>query len=134
MSSWKRGRDKGPPFVALHWELLNSQAYKDLPASAAKVLPYFLGKIKGKLIDPQRYLMTFNFSYREANRYGFSNTTHHRDICQLVKKGFIDAVDKGGLRGCGRSYNLFKLSERWRKYSTSDFEEKSWETFQPKLD
>jgi hypothetical protein len=33
-----------PPFVPLTWDLLNHAAYRDLKPSAAKALPYFLGK------------------------------------------------------------------------------------------
>lgn len=127
-------RSKLPPFVPLSWELLNSRAYKDLTPAAAKELPYFLGKVKVKWADPQKYLTAFAFSYKEAEGYGFARATHHRIICELVKKGFINPVEKGGLRGCGRSYNLFQLSQRWKKYGDKEFEERMWRTFQPKIE
>lgn len=111
------------------WELVNHKVYIDLTPSAGKALPYFLGKVKVPYNDPQRYSVTFSFSYKEAGRLGFSNTTYYRIICELVEKGFIDPVDKGGLRGCGRSYNLFNLSQRWKHYGTSEFKKINWPCF-----
>ena len=122
-----------PPFVALPWKILNSRAYKELRPSAGKALPYFLGKVKVPYNNPQKNRIEFDFSYTEAKKYGFAYGTHHRTICGLVEKGFIDPVDKGGLRGCGRSYNLFRLSERWTQYGTKNFIEKDWRSFFPKL-
>lgn len=129
----KRHSDKLPPFVALTWGMLNSQAYKNLSYAAAKALPYFLGKFKGSYRDPQRYLFEFPLSYREAERYKFSPSTFHKVIRRLISYGFIDPVEKGGLRSDGKSYNLFKLSERWEQYGTGAFEQKDWECFFPRL-
>lgn len=128
----RRRSNRLPPFVALTWEMLNSKAYKDIPPSAGKELPYFLGKVKTAYNDSQKYLIEFSFSYREANKYGFATTTHHRTICALIEKGFIDPCDKGGLRSDGKSYNLFRLSRRWEKYGSKDFEEMKWQTFTPR--
>lgn len=122
-----------PPFVALVWEMLNSKAYKDLNYASAKALPYFLGKYKGAYRDPQRYLFEFPFSYSEAKRYGFSNSTFSKVIQELVRKGFIDPVDRGGLRSNGKGYNLFNLSRRWEKYGTTGFEHIEWRCFLPRL-
>ena len=134
MGMKNRNRNSFPPFVALTWEMLNSKAYRDLPASSGKALPYFLGKVKVKVYnDPQKYLIEFSFSYKEANRYGFAIATHHRIICELIEKGFIDPCDKGGLKSDGKSYNLFRLSRRWEKYGTKEFDEvKKWKEFPPR--
>jgi hypothetical protein len=93
-----REKNSLPPFVALLWEMLNSWAYKELNSSAAKALLYFLGKFKGVYSDPQRYKLAFPFSYSEAERLGFASSTFSRVIRELVRKGFIDPVDKGGLK------------------------------------
>jgi len=114
------------------WELLNSRAYKGLNFASAKALPYFLGKIKENYRDPQRYLMDFSFSYSEGIKLGFASSTFSKVIQELVKTGFIDPIDKGGLRSDGKSYNRFKLSERWQQYGTNDFELLDWRCFQPK--
>jgi hypothetical protein len=130
-----RGKKKGhrlPPFVPLTWEMLNGTAYKNLPPSAAKALPYFLGKIKGGYNDPQRNLGEFSFSYTEGKRFGFSPSTFSKVIQALVRIGFIDPVDKGGLRGDCKSYNIFKLSKRWEEFETPNFKPLDWKCFIPK--
>lgn len=135
MSTVKRIKEKGrlPPFVPLTWDMLNSEAYKELPASAAKALPYFLGKVKLKnYYDAARYTIPFNFSYPEAMKLGFSKGTHFRTICKLIELGLIDPCKRGGLRGMGYSCSEFRLSLRWIKYGTPEFIESAWQQFQPK--
>ncbi len=129
--SMKRN-NKLPPFVALPWEMLNSKAYKGLNFASAKALPYFLGKIKENYRDPQRYLIEFSFSYSEGHKLRFAPSTFSKVVQELVKTGFIDPIDKGGLRSDGKSYNRFKLSERWKQYGTNEFELLDWRCFQPK--
>lgn len=129
----KRG-DKLPPFVPLTWEMLNSRAYKDLPASAAKALPYFLGKVKTGFNDPQRFSIEFSLPYREGQNYGFSSATFAKVIVKLVAHGFIDPCDKGGLRsGGGKALNLFSLSYRWKSYGKPEFKPVNWKCFLPRL-
>ena len=111
-------KDRLPPFVALQWELLNSRAYIDLPPSASKALPYFLGKIKLTWHDPARYSEIFTFSYPEGKKLGFAYGTFSQVIDNLVKHGFIILVEKGGLRGKGKGYNKFRLSNRWKDYGS----------------
>lgn len=112
--------------------MLNSKAYINLPQSAAKALPYFLGKVKKPFFDPERYLQIFELSYGEADRYGFACSTFSNVIQALVRHGFIDPVDKGGLRSDGKSYNKFRLSKRWENYEQADFEKLEWRCFVPK--
>ena len=125
--------NKLPPFVPLPWELLNSRAYKDLKYASAKAFPFFLGKRKENYRDIQRYLIEFSFSYSEAKKYGFAPATFSKIIRELVGKGFIEPVDKGGLRSEGKSYNLFKLSQRWKEYGTSKFQFIDWRCFTPRI-
>jgi hypothetical protein len=105
------------PFVPLVWDLLNSNAYKSLKFSAAKILPYFLGKPKLNLNDPEYYKIQFSFSYPEAKNLGFSKTTFAACIEELQEKGFIKKVVNGGLKGNGQGYNRFRLSGEWRYYN-----------------
>ena len=134
MGRTMRGKDRNrlPPFVALPWALLNHAAWHELPPSAGKALPYFLGKVKTKFNDSARYATEFSFSYTEGKRYGFALATFGRIIRDLVRSGFLDPVDRGGLRSDGKSYNLFRLSQRWEKYGTADFQHIEWKEFQPK--
>lgn len=112
-----------PPFVPMTWELLNSKAYKALTPSAAKSLPYFIGKVKVPFNDPDKYTSQFCFTYSEAEAHGTANATHNAVIRDLIAKGFIDPISKGGLRWCGLTSSRFKLSTRWEEYGTSLFKE-----------
>lgn len=120
-------------FVAVPWEILNSRAYKSLPPSAAKALPYFLGNKETQKIDfrdPSRCDVPFTFRYSEAERLGFAKRTFHQVLSDLMKFGFIDPVTKGGMRGCGFTRSKFKLSLRWKLYGTPEFVEiRKWEHF-----
>jgi hypothetical protein len=129
----RRRGNRLPPFVALTWEMLNSQAYRDLPYAAAKALPFFLGKFKGGFNDPGKYQQEFRFSYGEGQRYGFSPGTFSKIIQDLVRLGFIDPVDRGGLKSDGKGYSLFRLSRRWEVYGTGGFEALEWRCFQPRI-
>ena len=111
-------KDRLPPFVALPWELLNSQVYIALPPSASKALSYFFGKVKRTWNDPARYSEIFTFSYPEGKRLGFAYGTFARAIEDLIKHGFITLVEKGGLRGKGKGYNKYRLSNRWKDYGS----------------
>ncbi|HOE17153.1 MAG TPA: hypothetical protein PLX02_05545 [Syntrophorhabdaceae bacterium] len=126
-------KNKLPPFVALPWIILNSQAYKDLPFSAAKALPYFLGNEETRKVaynDPSRYDIPFAFKYSDAERFGFARRTFHQIISDLMKFGFIDPVTKGGKKGCGFTKSKFKLSLRWKQHGTPEFIEiRKWEHF-----
>lgn len=118
-----------PPFVPILWGMLNSEAYKVLSPMSAKVLPFFLGKVKTSVRDLAYYTTTFSFTYSEATRYGCSRRTFPRVIDDLMRHGFIDPVEKGGLRGCGLTSNTFKLSSRWKRYGAPDFTEVAWRSF-----
>jgi len=124
--------------VLIPWIILNCPAYRDLAPSAAKALPFFLGKVKcGKRTglvygSIQYYDREFRFSYREAKRYGFASSTFHNVIQDIIKKGFVDPVCKGGFKSSGLSYSWFKLSPRWQAYGTPDFVKIEWKTLIPK--
>lgn len=135
MGHAKRARDKNwlPPFVPMTWELLNSRAYIELPNAAKGALPYFFGKVYKTPKDPQRYRDTFEFSYREAKRLGHANSTFSKIIQDLMTYGFIDPVEKGGLRGNGKSCSKFRLSTRWEQYGTPEFKEVRWMCFVPSV-
>ena len=129
----KSGRtNRLPPFVAMPWCVLNSQAYKALNHSSRACLPYWFGKPKEQYGTLGYYSTEFAFSYQEANSYGFSSATFFKVIRETMSKGFIDPKDKGGLRGDGLSCSSFCLSKRWEKYGTTEFVEVRWEGFEPR--
>jgi len=121
-----------PPFVPLTWEMLNHKSYKELPSSAAKALPFFLGKVQMDYNDPNRLAAQFSFSYKEGKMLGFAFATFSKIIKDLIKYGFLDPKDKGGLRGNCKSNNLFCLSQRWKLFGQKDFQSLDWEYFFPR--
>lgn len=116
-------------FVRLTWKMIEGKAYIELPSSAKAMLPYFLKKVKKSDWDPGYYNTHFVFPYSEAIRYGCAKRTFFRVIAALVENGFIDPVERGGLRGTGLSSSTFKLSDRWKKYGSGDFDRLSWSQF-----
>lgn len=121
-----------PPFVPLTWDMLNHKAYKELPYAASKALPYFLGKVQIAYSDPRRLSNEFSFSYREGKSLGFSYGTFSKVIQDLVKYGFIDPIDRGGLRGESKSNSLFCLSDRWILFRQEGFQLVEWRCFFPR--
>ena len=129
MANNKKHTSKLPPFVALTWEMLNHKAYIELPASAKGMLPYFLGKVRASVREPAHYTTNFTFTYSEAQRYGCVKRIFYKVLDDLIRHGFIDPVEKGGLRGAGLTSSTFRLSARWKKYGTPTFEKIAWGQF-----
>lgn len=127
--SRKKFSNKLPPFVAITREMLNSKAYRELPPSAAKILPFFLDKVRVSYHDSCRYTTTFTFTYSEARSLGYGKTTFCKILKALMRRGFVDPVSKGGLRGFGLTKSSFTLSQRWKKYGSFDFKEVLWECY-----
>ena len=83
--SKRKPTNKLPPFVALTWDMLNHRAYINLSPSAAKILPYFLGKIQRiPFKDPARYSTAFAFRCSEAETLGFNRRTFWRALDELI--------------------------------------------------
>jgi len=118
-----------PPFVPMTWAMLNSAAYKNLSFAARAMLPYFIGKPSINIRSDLFLKTEFSISYKEAVTYGCSTRTFTRVIEDLMRKGFVDPVDKGGLRGWGLSSNVFRMSERWKDYGKKDFVPVEWKQF-----
>ncbi|MGD0231167.1 MAG: hypothetical protein ABSC19_12555 [Syntrophorhabdales bacterium] len=128
----KRERIKGG-FVALTWDLLNSRAYKSLPPSAAKALPFFLGKVHAwSPSDPTRYTTDFAFTYAEANKLGFGKSTFRKMLKELMKHGFINMTYHGHYRTSGpQASSTFRLSRRWERFGELCFDEGDWKKHFP---
>jgi len=125
----KKINNRLPPFVAMTWDMLNSKAYRALPKSSAKILPFFIGKIQDfKYHDPARFESVFEFTYSEARkRLGYGRSTFFKVLNDLIEHGFIDPVKKGGLRSYGNTSSKFKLSKRWKQYDDTElFKKIKW--------
>ncbi len=121
--------------VFIPWDILNnttSTAYRDLKPSAAKALPFFLGKVKfGRKScieygSPQYYEIEFKFPFYEARKNGFANSTFETIIEELINKGFIDPVHRGGMKSQGLGFSKFRLSPRWKEYGKPAFVKIDW--------
>ena len=126
----KRKKKRSEKFVRLTLELIKSEAYLDLPPSAARMLIQFLAK-PGEafgiaLSDPQAYEVTFNFTYTEASKIGCARATFLTVIEALVRHGFIDPVKRGGVFDGKKVSSVYRLSQRWKAYGTPGFRSKDY--------
>lgn len=111
--SRQKHKEKMPPFVPIRMDELESTAYRQLTGNAAKLLPYFKRTCIRAVKGAPDTCTIFGFTYTEAAKYGFSRSTFRRAIQELIAKGFVDRVEKGGLRGVGHTCSKYKLSGRW---------------------
>ncbi len=71
-----------------------------------------------------RFRVSFSMTYPEARKHGLATATFWSALIQLKKVGFIDCIQPGGLTcGDGKAPSIFRLSQRWKKYGTPDFED-----------
>lgn len=113
-------------------EMMESKAFRSLNGTTMWILLRFfqkrtwsetkIGGRKTKIYEDGG----LTFTYPEANYFGISDTTFLRSIRVLVQCGFLDVEHRGGTMGQGRDYSRFKLSDRWRKWGTADFEERDF--------
>ena len=109
------------PFVQLPWEVLNSNAHIELKHSAKGLLPHLYGKARYDYKNPDRYVDVFDFSYKEAKKFGYSSSTYYDGVKQLRANGFIDKVRQGYSHGENKATNLYRISDRWKKFDTDEF-------------
>ena len=123
----KRGKPKQPPHVAMPYELINSSAYKSLPSSATKILPFLLGKPKLMLRDPDRLRVEFEYSVTEAMQDGgLARATALRAIHHLHEFGFLDVAQRGIAFEDRRLASRFRLSDRWHAFGKREFKAICW--------
>jgi len=112
--------------VWLEHEMIYSKPFHLLSAKASWVLLRFLQKRSWSYADKRKRKWIYDgkglvFTYVEANHFGISNSTFLTIIKKLVKLGFIDIDHQGG--AYGKDYSRYNLSDRWRKYGTTEFKE-----------
>ncbi len=124
---------KRSPIVVVEREFFNSKAWRSVrKGSSAIVYTHFLMKRRLEKAPAnrgkRRWLITNNgeieFTYSEARKkLGFNKPKFHGAIKELVEKGLIDITHSGG--GYDGDKSLYAISERWRKYETHEFEDKT---------
>jgi hypothetical protein len=120
----KRNKIPGA-FVAVTFEMMNSAAYRKICGSALKALLLCLRKVK-TYDDIDRYSQYFTLTHPEAQKQGLWPSAFNRGIKQLVEVGFIDIVSRGGMRCEGKACSYYRLSKRWKKYGTPEFQERRY--------
>jgi hypothetical protein len=109
-------------------EMMESEVYRSLSGKAMWVVQRFHQKIHweerrvpGSGRKEKIYLKdNLAFTYDEAIKFGISRSRFSDILKELVAKGFIDVEYQGGCYG--RDYSRYKLSDRWRKWGTPEFE------------
>jgi hypothetical protein len=112
----------GGPFTPILNEIHDSLAYLKLSGSAAKLHPYLIRAARTvafKIGAGSESLSQFDYTYSEAKRRGFSESTFKRAMKELWSLGFINVVAIGGLTASkerGRVSSKYQLSECWKTY------------------
>lgn len=108
-------------FVPLTYEMIDSKAFQKLTGSAKMSLFLCMRKVKtNHHID--RFTFQFSLTYPEAKKHGLWDSAFNRGMKQLQKLGFIECTFKGGMRFQGNACSLYRLSQRWKQYGTTDFQ------------
>lgn len=107
--------------VVIEWEMLESEAFKKLSATAIRVLLRFLQK---RTWIKHRKEIVYNngglvFTYAEAKALGISTSQFHAMLKRLMELGFIDIEHQGGIHK--NDYSRYAICDRWRHYGTDTF-------------
>lgn len=112
----------GGPFVPILIEQHDSRAYNELTGNAAKLHGYLVRAARTvalKLGADSEYQVDFDYTYAEAKKRGFSESTFKRAIRELWAKGFLSVVAIGGrtASACkGKMSSKYKLCGLWKTY------------------
>ena len=109
----------------LEKDLLQSEAFWDLTATAIKVFVVFRFKCVIKTIKTHKrnaHVILNNgeiqFTYIEAKRkYDISKSSFQRAVSLLIEVGIIEVAEYGG----EHRPNLYSISENWRMYPEQNF-------------
>jgi len=109
---------EGGLFVPITFDEQDSAAYISLTGNAAKLYCYLKRAARTAASNggTRERDISFDFTYTEAKRRGFSESTFIRGIKELWAKGFIDVTERGGLRGTGRTNSHYKLAGYWQTF------------------
>ncbi|OPY83436.1 MAG: hypothetical protein A4E70_00206 [Syntrophus sp. PtaU1.Bin005] len=112
------------------WEILESEAFQSLNATAIRVFLRFLQKRTftkaGKKGNKSRKQIFNNhgliFTYAEALAWGIPGSTFLSAIKKLIEVGLVDLEHQGGPHR--NEISLYAISERWIDYGTDAFKHK----------
>ena len=125
--------------IWLEADMFYSEAFNCLSTSAIKTLMRCLQKRKWEKGRKREIVYTddgFVFPYAEAAALTIAkNTQYWKNINKLIEVGFLDLVYQGGWyqkHEREKDYSVYKNSERWRNYGTSEFKKVEKEKVLPK--
>jgi len=98
-------------FTYIEHNIINSEAWKGLKAHTKWLFFEFKLRFYG---DNKKHII---FTYKEAKKIMAINT-FIEDRKQLIERGFIDVIKRGGLE---KQRMIYGLSNRWEKYETKEF-------------
>ena len=133
----KKSNHKLPPGTWVERELFESKAFIALRGVAPQVLILFLARRwfdkighKGKEKRVCTNCHSIYFSYIEAEKkFGITKSRFSRALGDLLAKGFIDVVHKGG--GYQQDKSIYALSDNWLRWRPgSVFEKRKKESVQ----
>lgn len=129
-----RGPTIGGKFTPILDEMQLSKAYKELNGNSAKLLHHMTRVARNvacKLGSSSDHSVDYDFTYSEAKKYGFSESTTRRALHELWEKGFISVVKIGGRTASdsrGRLSSRYKLCSFWKTYGHQWHDRRKYET------
>jgi len=123
MSKKKKKNTIDGGFTALEDNLKESNAFKDLSIHAKWLYIEFRYRFHG---DNRKHII---LTYKEAKNI-MAIDTFIRARNQLIERGVIDIVKRGGLE---KQPAIYGLSDRWKKYGTKDFVKVTIKNILPKI-
>ena len=100
-----------PPYAQIEEKLVRSKGFNDLKAHTKWLYVEFRLRYKGK--NPREIILLES----EAKKI-MGIRVFRADCRELVKRGFIDLVKRGGFY---KQPHIYGLSKRWEKYGTKGF-------------
>jgi len=104
-------------FLLVEWELWDSKPFRELTPHARNLYCEFKRRYNGINANNLKLSQT---EVKAKNIMAVNTFINARN--QLIEKGFIDVIRRGGLE---KQSAIFRLSYRWKKYGTPEFEKRN---------
>lgn len=128
--AWAHDEGGSDHFIMLYDSMLESHAWQDLSPQAQALYTYCVRNSHGQATrdDAQRTggrgdVRLFYMSHGDAVGFGLYASSDYRglprDVDSLIAHGFVDLIWSGQT---SRARNIYRLSSRWKKWGTSEFE------------
>ena len=122
MNKKKKNKFDGQ-FAGIEFKLMESEAFKNLSIHTKWLYMEFKYRFYGE----NKYHIIF--TYQEAIKI-MSINTFIKSRKQLIERGFIDIIKRGGLE---KQSMIYGLSNRWKQFGTKDFVKVDIEDILPEI-